>query len=64
MFSKHGIIPVAEALDIYGSGSRLPATFVTPGGDVVDAAGISGGHREVAQGPVGRRSSAAELDRA
>ena len=34
---------------------------VTPAGELVDAAGIVGGRRALAQGPVGRRSSAAEL---
>ncbi len=37
--------------------------FVTPGGDLVDATGLVGGHREIAQGAVGRRSSADELER-
>ncbi|MCC7011589.1 MAG: chromosome segregation protein SMC [Planctomycetes bacterium] len=37
--------------------------FVTPGGDLVSAAGIFGGHREVTQGAVGRRAFAAELAR-
>jgi len=42
---------------------RFPrARFVTPEGDLVDAAGVSGGHAEVARGPVGRRSTAAELE--
>ncbi|MFT5688605.1 MAG: chromosome segregation protein [Planctomycetota bacterium] len=36
--------------------------FVTPEGDLVDAAGVSGGHIDVSQGAVGRRSFAAELD--
>src|SRR5262249_46313041 len=36
--------------------------FVTPEGDLVDAAGLSGGFQEVTHGPVGRRSTAAELD--
>ncbi|MCZ6596862.1 MAG: AAA family ATPase, partial [Planctomycetota bacterium] len=36
--------------------------FVTPEGDLVEAGGIVGGHREVAQGPIGRRSHAAELE--
>ena len=35
--------------------------FVTPQGELVDAAGIVGGLREVLSGPVGRRSVAAEL---
>jgi chromosome segregation protein len=37
--------------------------YVTPAGELVDAAGVIGGHREVTQGPIGRRSSAADLDR-
>lgn len=36
--------------------------FVTEEGDLVDAAGVSGGHQEVTHGPLGRRSTAAELD--
>src|SRR4029079_14129337 len=35
--------------------------FVTPSGDLVSAAGVFGGHREMTQGAVGRRSFAAEL---
>jgi len=35
---------------------------VTPEGDLVDELGLLGGHREVAQGPIGRRSSAEELE--
>jgi len=47
------------ALDLVG---REPGwRFVTPRGELVDAAGVVGGHREVTQGAVGRRSSAAEL---
>jgi chromosome segregation protein len=38
------------------------AVCVTPEGDLADALGLAGGHREVASGPVGRRSAAAELD--
>ncbi|MFT7663882.1 MAG: chromosome segregation protein, partial [Planctomycetota bacterium] len=34
---------------------------VTVEGDLVDAGGISGGYRDIVHGPVGRRSSAAEL---
>ncbi len=37
--------------------------FVTPGGDLVSAAGVFGGHREITQGAVGRRAYAAELSR-
>ncbi len=37
--------------------------FATREGDLVDAAGFVGGHREIAQGAVGRRSSADELQR-
>ncbi len=37
--------------------------FVTPAGDMVSAAGVQGGHREMTQGAVGRRAFAAELTR-
>jgi len=37
--------------------------FATREGDLVDAAGLVGGHREIAQGAIGRRSSAEELER-
>ncbi len=37
--------------------------FVTIGGDLVDAAGAVGGHLEMAQGAVGRRAFAAELEK-
>ncbi len=37
--------------------------FVTPAGDLVSAAGVFGGHREVTQGAVGRRATAAEFAR-
>lgn len=47
------------ALDLVG---REPGwRFVTPRGELVDAAGLTGGHREVTHGFVGRRSSAADL---
>lgn len=47
------------ALDLVG---REPGwRFVTPRGELVDAAGMVGGHREVVHGFVGRRSSAADL---
>ncbi len=36
---------------------------VTPSGELVDALGLIAGQREIAQGPVGRRSSADELER-
>lgn len=49
------------ALDLVG---REPGwRFVTPKGELVDAAGMVGGHREITQGFVGRRSSAADLER-
>jgi chromosome segregation protein len=49
------------ALDLVG---REPGwRFVTPRGEFVDAAGLVGGHRELSQGFVGRRSSAAEIER-
>ena len=37
--------------------------FATREGDLIDAAGLVGGHREIAQGAVGRRSSAQALER-
>lgn len=37
------------------------ARFVTLEGDIVDAAGVVGGHRALTQGAVGRRASAEEL---
>ncbi|HTF89534.1 MAG TPA: chromosome segregation protein SMC [Planctomycetota bacterium] len=37
--------------------------FATREGDLVDAAGFVGGHREIVQGAVGRRSSADKLER-
>jgi chromosome segregation protein len=37
--------------------------FATREGDLVDAAGLVGGHREIAQGAVGRRSSAEALEK-
>jgi chromosome segregation protein len=43
--------------------ARFPGwRFVTPEGDLVDAAGVSGGFQEVTHGPLGRRSTAAELE--
>ncbi len=36
--------------------------FATPRGEVVDAAGFVGGHRDVAQGFIGRRASALDLE--
>jgi chromosome segregation protein len=36
--------------------------YVTAEGDLVDAAGLSGGYQEVTHGPLGRRSTAAELE--
>jgi chromosome segregation protein len=42
---------------------RFPGwRFVTPEGDLVDCAGLSGGFQEVTHGPLGRRSTASELD--
>lgn len=35
--------------------------FVTPAGELVDASGVVGGHRELSHGAVGRRSSAADF---
>ncbi|MCP3919850.1 MAG: chromosome segregation protein SMC [bacterium] len=43
-------------------GAHPEMCFVTPEGERVDAAGIVGGFREVTQGAVGRRASAAELE--
>ncbi len=44
--------------------SENPAwRFVTPRGELVDAAGLVGGYREVTQGAVGRRSQADEWTR-
>ena len=50
-----------RALQMIGTHPRL--RFVTTDGDLVDAGGLVGGQREVAQGAVGRRSSAEELER-
>ena len=42
---------------------RYPSwRFVTREGDLIGAAGLTGGHVEVTHGPVGRRSSAAALE--
>jgi len=48
------------ALALARSWPRL--RFVTPDGDLFDAAGAEGGHLEVSQGAVGRRSTADELE--
>jgi chromosome segregation protein len=45
------------------AGAHPELRFVTREGDLVDAAGFVGGHREIAQGAVGRRSSAEDLER-
>jgi chromosome segregation protein len=50
------------ALQLVGANPRW--RFVTPAGEVVDVAGIAGGHREVTAGAVGRRAKAGELERA
>jgi chromosome segregation protein len=50
---------VAAALELVGEHPTL--RFVTLEGDLVDAAGVAGGHRALTQGAVGRRSSAEEL---
>lgn len=48
------------ALELVG---REPGwRFVTPAGEMVDASGIVGGHKEIGSGAVGRRSSAADLE--
>tara|TARA_R110002072_G_scaffold159220_12_gene310319 strand:- start:2802 stop:6566 length:3765 start_codon:yes stop_codon:yes gene_type:complete len=49
------------ALRLVGDNPRW--RFVTPGGDLVDAAGLEGGHREVTQGVIGRRAEADDLER-
>ncbi len=51
---------LAVALELVGrfGGWR----FVTSEGDLVDGAGLSGGFQEVTHGPLGRRSTAMELD--
>ena len=51
-------VEVALRLVVQWPGLR----FVTPAGDLIDGAGLLGGHVEVAQGAVGRRSYAAELE--
>jgi len=52
-------VDVAAALELVGEHPTL--RFVTLEGDLVDAAGVAGGHRALTQGAVGRRSSAEEL---
>jgi chromosome segregation protein len=50
-------VPIAVAL-----GAEFPLLrFVTADGDVADAGGVVGGHREAAHGPIGRRAHAADL---
>jgi chromosome segregation protein len=51
---------VARALELVRAHPAF--RFATPGGDLVDAAGVTGGHRELAQGAVGRRATAFELE--
>ncbi len=51
---------LAAALDVIREYPSLRC--VTPAGDLADAAGVLGGHRELAQGAVGRRSSAEQLE--
>jgi len=54
---------VADLASALALAKRFPgARFVTEEGDLVDAAGLSGGFQEVTHGPLGRRSTAAELD--
>jgi len=54
---------VADLSTALALAPRFPAfRFVTAEGDLVDAAGVSGGFQEVTHGPLGRRSTAAELD--
>ncbi len=50
---------VATAFELVAEHPHL--RFVTLDGDLVDAAGVAGGHRALTQGAVGRRSSAEEL---
>ena len=54
---------LVERLDVARDlAARLPGwRFATPEGDLWDRGLVRGGFRDVAQGPVGRRSSAAEL---
>ncbi|MCK6446883.1 MAG: chromosome segregation protein SMC [Planctomycetes bacterium] len=52
---------IAAAFTLVGAYPEL--RFVTLEGDLVDAAGVFGGHREIAQGAVGRRSTAQELEK-
>jgi chromosome segregation protein len=54
---------LAEALETYGSASRLPATFVTRAGDVLSPDGvIRGGGDSVASGMLGRVREVRELE--
>lgn len=55
----HIAVDLAAALELVGEHPTL--RFVTLDGDLVDAAGVAGGHRALTQGAVGRRSSAEEL---
>ncbi len=50
---------LAQALELVARHPR--ARCVTREGDLIDAAGLDGGHIALAQGPVGRRSHAADL---
>ncbi len=50
---------IAVAVEMVGLSPGLRC--VTVEGDLVDSGGISGGHQDIVHGPVGRRSSAAEL---
>lgn len=58
-------VVVVSSLDVALSlVAQNPAwRFVTPKGELVDAAGLLGGHREITQGAVGRRSEAGDLQR-
>lgn len=54
---------LSEAIEIYGSSARLPATFVTPVGDVLSPDGvIRGGGESGASGMLGRLREVRELE--
>ncbi len=54
---------LAEAIEVYGGTSRLPATFVTRSGDVLSPDGvIRGGGESVASGMLGRVREVRELE--
>jgi chromosome segregation protein len=51
---------LAAAVELVRAHAEL--RFATLEGDLVDAAGVSGGHHEMALGAIGRRASASELE--